>query len=737
MGAQLQPAHDRHLGALADAGRRLRAAVRLQQRPRRAGAVAGHRHEWRDENRVLRVTTRDGVRWSDGAPFSARDVAFTFELLKRFPALDKRGAVELPGRACARWTTRTVDFTLPARLHPRLRRRRGPADRARARLAAGGRPGQRSPTRTRWPPGPSPRCASSRTRSTSSAGTPTTGSRARPGRGAALPRLPVQRPRQPGAGLRRGGLGRQLRAGHRPGLRGARSPKHHAYWFPLTGTTIFLYANTTPRPRSTTCGSARRSAWRIDRELVVEVAALPLLAPRRRHRPLRCLRRRGATAAAAAGDWVRHDVTRANALLDEAGHRRGAGRPPPPARRPALEVRGHGGLGLVRLGAGGPGDRPRPARAGRRRLGPHLRLRRLVRSGCRRANFDLTIGWSFEGPTPYTFYRWLMSSATVKPVGTVVHVQLAPLREPGGRPAAGRVRARGRSGRRSAASPRRCSGSSRPRRRPSRSTPTRRGPSSTPAASRASPRRPTPTPTLPPTSSTAARPCWCSPRSSRASGAGMRYILKRLGFYLLAAGPRSPSTSSCRGSCPAIPATALFARFKGRLAPRRCDGLRETFGLTDAPLLQPVPHLPRPRGCAATWASRWPTSRRRSRTVIGSGLAWTLFLAGTAVVLSFAIGTLLGVAAAWWRGGWADTVAAARLRLPRRLPLLLAGHGGALRARLHSCGWFPLGHAYGDDLTPGWNLAFMADVCAPRRAAHGLDRASPPWAAGCWRCATR
>jgi peptide/nickel transport system substrate-binding protein len=33
--------------------------------------------------------------------------------------------------------------------------------------------------------------------------------------------------------------------------------------------------------------------------------------------------------------------------------------------------------------------------------------------------FDLSLGWSFEGPTPYVFYRWLMSSATVKPVGEV------------------------------------------------------------------------------------------------------------------------------------------------------------------------------------------------------------------------------------------------------------------------------------------------------------------------------
>jgi len=32
-------------------------------------------------------------------------------------------------------------------------------------------------------------------------------------------------------------------------------------------------------------------------------------------------------------------------------------------------------------------------------------------------NFDLTLGWSFEGPTPYNFYQWLMASSTLKPSG--------------------------------------------------------------------------------------------------------------------------------------------------------------------------------------------------------------------------------------------------------------------------------------------------------------------------------
>jgi peptide/nickel transport system substrate-binding protein len=34
-------------------------------------------------------------------------------------------------------------------------------------------------------------------------------------------------------------------------------------------------------------------------------------------------------------------------------------------------------------------------------------------------SFDLSIGWSYEGATPYVFYRWLLSAQTVKPLGTV------------------------------------------------------------------------------------------------------------------------------------------------------------------------------------------------------------------------------------------------------------------------------------------------------------------------------
>jgi len=43
---------------------------------------------WSNANKTLTLTIRDGVKWSDGQPMSAADVLFTFNELKKFPALD-------------------------------------------------------------------------------------------------------------------------------------------------------------------------------------------------------------------------------------------------------------------------------------------------------------------------------------------------------------------------------------------------------------------------------------------------------------------------------------------------------------------------------------------------------------------------------------------------------------------------------------------------------------------------
>jgi peptide/nickel transport system substrate-binding protein len=45
-------------------------------------------YSWSPDNKTLTFTIRSGVQWSDGQPFSAADVVFTFNLLKQHPELD-------------------------------------------------------------------------------------------------------------------------------------------------------------------------------------------------------------------------------------------------------------------------------------------------------------------------------------------------------------------------------------------------------------------------------------------------------------------------------------------------------------------------------------------------------------------------------------------------------------------------------------------------------------------------
>jgi peptide/nickel transport system substrate-binding protein len=45
-------------------------------------------YQWSSDNKTLTMTIRSGVQWSDGQPFSAADVLYTFQLLKQNPSLD-------------------------------------------------------------------------------------------------------------------------------------------------------------------------------------------------------------------------------------------------------------------------------------------------------------------------------------------------------------------------------------------------------------------------------------------------------------------------------------------------------------------------------------------------------------------------------------------------------------------------------------------------------------------------
>jgi peptide/nickel transport system substrate-binding protein len=370
-------------------------------------------HEWRENNLVLRLTTRDSVLWSDGRPFSARDVAFTFNILKTHPALDRRGLWGFLEEVQA-VDPRTVDFRFQRVFVPgfeEVAAQQIVPEHVWRDVADPIAFPNENPVAT----GPFTEVRVFRNQVYELGRNPHYWQAGRP-RVEAL-RFPAY-PSNDRANLALvfdevDWAGNFIPAIDRVFVR--RNPQAHRYWFPLTGSMVFLYANTV-RPPFDDRRVRQALSMAIDRDLLVDVAAY------RYSRPSDATALTDAYAAwrnpeiAAGAAWTRHDIAGANRLLDEAGHRRGKDgmRVLPEGKPWRYEI----------ITVAGWSDWVRAAQViarGLRELGIDASVRtydfgawfQRVQQG----NFDLCLGWSFEGPTPYSFYRWLMASATVRPIG--------------------------------------------------------------------------------------------------------------------------------------------------------------------------------------------------------------------------------------------------------------------------------------------------------------------------------
>ncbi len=65
-------------------------------------------YQWSTDGKTLTFTIRSGVRWSDGQPFSAADVVYTFNLLKQNSALDLQSVWTVLGSVTQQGTDKVV-----------------------------------------------------------------------------------------------------------------------------------------------------------------------------------------------------------------------------------------------------------------------------------------------------------------------------------------------------------------------------------------------------------------------------------------------------------------------------------------------------------------------------------------------------------------------------------------------------------------------------------------------------
>jgi len=190
----------------------------------------------------------------------------------------------------------------------------------------------------------------------------------------------------------------------------------------------------------------------------------------------------------------------------------------------------------------------------------------------------------------------------------------------------------------------------------------------------------------------------------------MKFILKRLSFYGLAAFFASTVNFMLPRLMPGDAAGAIFARFQGRLSPEAAEALRRAFGVGEGPLwrqyLRYLSDLL--RGDFGISLSQFPTP---AVDVVWTGVGWTVLVAGTSLLLGFVLGTALGVLAAWRRGGFIDSVLPPALAFIGAFPYFWLAMG-ALYLFGFEWRWLPLRHAYSDGATPAWTLSFLGDVAA-------------------------
>jgi peptide/nickel transport system permease protein len=187
----------------------------------------------------------------------------------------------------------------------------------------------------------------------------------------------------------------------------------------------------------------------------------------------------------------------------------------------------------------------------------------------------------------------------------------------------------------------------------------------------------------------------------------MRYLYRRILFYVIALWASLTINFFLPRLMPGDPIGAFAFRFKDQLAsnPHLLDAIRIELGGSKDPLpVQYVQYLGNLlHGDFGVSYSQYPT---RVSDVLATTLPWTLVLAGSATILAFLLGTFLGIVAAWRRGGAVDRFATPLTMFTYSFPpfflAMLTVYFLALQA-----GWFPLNHAYADNVQIGWNLPFI------------------------------
>ena len=187
----------------------------------------------------------------------------------------------------------------------------------------------------------------------------------------------------------------------------------------------------------------------------------------------------------------------------------------------------------------------------------------------------------------------------------------------------------------------------------------------------------------------------------------MPFIVRRLVFYVVAAWVALTINFAIPRLVPGNAVESIMSKFTD-LQPSAYRAIEAMLGVGNAgsiwhqywAYLVDVAHFN-----LGTSSSEFPA---QVSTLLGEALPWTIVLVGSATVIAFAVGTVLGIVAGWRHGGGLDRVLPGLMFL-QAIPyfffaLILLE---LFAVKLHV---FPIGQGYGQGLIPGWHWAFIGSA---------------------------
>ncbi len=190
----------------------------------------------------------------------------------------------------------------------------------------------------------------------------------------------------------------------------------------------------------------------------------------------------------------------------------------------------------------------------------------------------------------------------------------------------------------------------------------------------------------------------------------MPFIIRRLAFYLVAAWVAITFNFFIPRAVPGDPVAIILSKYPS-LTPEEYKSLGQMIGGAEThgslwsqytAYLSDVFHFN-----FGTDLANFPTP---VSTILDQAIPWTLILVGTATVIAFLIGTVLGILAGWRHGGWLDRALPVLTFLqaaPYFFVALLLVYFLALKTQL-----LPPGQGFdaSTGVSPGWNWPFISNA---------------------------